>query len=673
MPTGDETAAATTGSETTGLVPNQIVSLVPSFDPSKDDLLTYTRKVELLVGMWPEGRWTELASRLILGCTGSAFLKLQIHQAEITKNEKKSIQRLIELLGGHWGQVNLERQYELAERALFRCQQKNDESADSFLARADIMWSELFARNITLKDLHPYITLRGSQLSADDKKRVLLDVDAAGTGKLTMDKVAPAIRMLGAGFFQEMTGQRRQKGKTYDQAILVADNNDLDDHQTLMTTDIVEENYDEDMVDAMVTEGDDDAALVADFEAAATDLIQSDEDLAAAYNAYTDARRRLTEKVKFRGFWPIQPGSKGKGRSGGRGVKGKFQGKGFSRKSLQQRIMESKCRICGKVGHWKAECPQRGSSSDAMASRPSSQQVPTSFVQAQPETSFPDSLPLEFLQLPINTLSIDEPGDELVFVSSGFSHPKERLKESVGKWTHRNNHQGTLNTSMHVRSESSNPTMGEAILADDFGERENDRSDFTATSPTEVTCFATHGSFGVVDLGATKTVIGSELVSDLIKSLSPKVQKSLSRCSCSITFRFGNHGVLQSQQAIVIPIQGFLLKVAIVPGSTPFLLSNTLLRALGAVIDTERKELYAKKIDRTLSLHLTSRGLFLLDINELAEPCCKGSLIETHVVSDAKQSADAAEKPSPLRKHTISNRTRSDEDEKNCRDEKISQ
>lgn len=93
MPSGDETAAATTGSETVGLVPNQIVALVPAFDPSKDDLLTYTRKVELLVGMWPEGRWTELASRLILGCVGSAFLKLQIHRAEITKNEKKSIQR----------------------------------------------------------------------------------------------------------------------------------------------------------------------------------------------------------------------------------------------------------------------------------------------------------------------------------------------------------------------------------------------------------------------------------------------------------------------------------------------------------------------------------------------------------------------------------------------------
>ena len=209
--------------------------------------------------------------------------------------------------------MNLERQYELAERALFRCQQKGDETADSFLARADIMWSELYARNIALKDLQPYITLRGSQLSADDKKRVLLDVDAAGTGKLSMEKVASSIRMLGAGFFHEMTGQRRQKGKTYDQAILAADSTDLDDGPTLLASEMPDDVMEEEMIDTLAMEGDDDAVLVADFEAAATEVLQGDEDLAAACNAYTEARRRLSEKVKFRGFWPVQPGSKRQG------------------------------------------------------------------------------------------------------------------------------------------------------------------------------------------------------------------------------------------------------------------------------------------------------------------------------------------------------------------------
>ena len=173
----------------------------------------------------------------------------------------------------------------------------------------------------------------------------------------------------------------------------------------------------------------------------------------------------------------------------------------------------------------------------------------------------------------------------------------------------------------------------------------------------EVTCFATHGSFGVVDLGATKTVIGSDLVQGLIQSLNPTVRKTLSRCSCSITFRFGNQGVLQSTQALVIPIHGFLLKVAIVPGSTPFLL-----RALEAVIDTSHQKLFARKINRSIPLQLTAKGLFLLDINDLAEPCHDGPLVETHVVSDAKEedasTVAANDNYQESRDNTKGNRTR---------------
>ena len=109
-------------------------------------------------------------------------MKLQLHQTELMDNERKSIKRLIEILGGHWGQIGLEKKYEHAERALYKCIQKQDESADSFLARADIMWTELNSKNLKLSDLQGYVTLRGSTLSSDDKKKILIDADAAGTG-----------------------------------------------------------------------------------------------------------------------------------------------------------------------------------------------------------------------------------------------------------------------------------------------------------------------------------------------------------------------------------------------------------------------------------------------------------------------------------------------------------
>ena len=71
------------------------------------------------------------------------------------------------------------------ERALFQCTQKPDESNDSFLARADIMWSELLAKNLTLKEIQAYIVLRGSQLSGEDKKRVL--VESGGRSQWPVD------------------------------------------------------------------------------------------------------------------------------------------------------------------------------------------------------------------------------------------------------------------------------------------------------------------------------------------------------------------------------------------------------------------------------------------------------------------------------------------------------
>lgn len=162
-----ETSGGSDGTAT-NLVPNQLASLVPTFDPAKDDLTDYTKKVQLLMNMWPDGKWTELATRLILGCSGTAFQKLQQKSAEITANDRKSIQQIIELLGGQWGQIPLERRYEAAEKALFRCTQRQDETNDSFLARADVLWQELLLKDVKLEELQAYITLRGSNLSAED-------------------------------------------------------------------------------------------------------------------------------------------------------------------------------------------------------------------------------------------------------------------------------------------------------------------------------------------------------------------------------------------------------------------------------------------------------------------------------------------------------------------------
>ena len=71
---------------------------------------------------------------------------------------------------------------------------------------------------------------------------------------------------------------------------------------------------------------------------------------------YLEARSKLLEKRRSRGFWPIKPGGKdnrGFGKGKGRG-KGKRQ-----RDLLLARIAGSTCRLCNQKGHWEAECPNR--------------------------------------------------------------------------------------------------------------------------------------------------------------------------------------------------------------------------------------------------------------------------------------------------------------------------
>ena len=67
--------------------------------------------------------------------------------------------------------------------------------------------------------------------------------------------------------------------------------------------------------------------------------------------------------------------------------------------------------------------------------------------------------------------------------------------------------------------------------------------------------FASHGTSGILDTGATKSVIGSKLLPSFLEGLPKEVRSQLSRTSCDITFRFGNQGTLDSSQALVLPLK----------------------------------------------------------------------------------------------------------------------
>ena len=46
---------------------------------------------------------------------------------------------------------------------------RQDETNDSYLARGDVLWQELLNKEMKIEELQAYITLRGWNLSGEDK------------------------------------------------------------------------------------------------------------------------------------------------------------------------------------------------------------------------------------------------------------------------------------------------------------------------------------------------------------------------------------------------------------------------------------------------------------------------------------------------------------------------
>ena len=589
---------------------------------------------------------------MILGCAGSAFHKLQLRKAELTDGTEKSIAKIIEVLGGDWGQIPLEKKYESAERAIYHCIQRPDESNDSYLARSDILWTELLTKKMKLEELQSYIVLRGSGLLAEDKKRVVLECNAAADPELTMKKVSQSIRMLGAGFFHDVTGQKRAKTKIYDpDSAMIAEEEEAQYADMADPTfhTMEEGSMEDNPVDTLLSEGDPDAIYITDLENAAGDLLQSDSELAACYNTYLEARQRLAERAKHRGFWPSSFRGKGKGGKGS--VKGKFNrsfGKGGAnpKRSLQQRILNSTCRRCGATGHWKAECPLNRSGSSSTSSAPSNTAVsfpsdPSQSHQAsvfEVETVHPDALPLEFINLEeVHMSTIDEPHMQEEFVFVGISeiekgNHKDKPNETFvcdSSFVSKSHQCSTqVQSSTNVRNDPS-PESVRPIDRDASSLITDQSLVYAATACSRGTC-------GVLDSGATKTVIGSQHVADLIAGFEPHIRKRLQRAKCNITFRFGNQGALDATHSLVVPLGSLLLQIAIVPGATPFLVSNSLLRALRCTLDADRYEIRSPMLKDAVPLELTPKGLFLIDINKVADSAVikPNQIIETFNVSE---------------------------------------
>ena len=318
-------------------------NLLPSFDPSTDDPKEYVQKVRFLHTICPAKDKPMLAPRLAMQLKGTAWSQIQHMDTTRLTDPNDGIKALLEAVAT-WQEASELQTYDKFERALYKTLQKNDETAMSYVSRMNVAWAEL--GNTSLKEMQAFIKLRQSSLTTEDKKRILVMTG----GEIEDKKIDHAMRQLSTKVLVN-PGDRVAK-KVYPV-------NFVDDDDGVSEVNLVEdEPLDEEAAFCYLAEtGDPDAALVMDFEEQLIETCQGSDELASCFNAYSEARSRLREKIRSRGFWPPR---KGKGKGGKSMGKGAGKGGWKPRQSLADRIANSHCRICGKKGHWKQECPERG-------------------------------------------------------------------------------------------------------------------------------------------------------------------------------------------------------------------------------------------------------------------------------------------------------------------------
>ena len=158
----------------------------------------------------------------------------------------------------------------------------------------------------------------------------------------------------------------------------------------------------------------------------------------------------------------------------------------------------------------------------------------------------------------------------------------------------------------------------------DMPDASHSHMDVESPDATYDTHFASSGASGVVDLGASQTVIGSNQVTELLQGLPDQIRAQVRRTPCQLTFRFGNHQTLMSKHALLLPLCGQWFRIAVVPGPTPFVLSSTFLKQIRAVIDTDEGTMYSKVLHKNLPMERSAENLFLMDVNQLWSSSTEG-------------------------------------------------
>ena len=562
-----------------------IWNLLPSFDPTSDDPREYRDKVRFLHSICPSKDKSMLAPRLAMACKGTAWSQVKQIEASKLTDPEQGVEVLLKALSS-WDEAAELQTYERFEKAIYKVMQKNDESTMSCVNRLAVAFHEL-GDKVTVKELQAFILLRQSSLTSEDKRKVI----TLSGGTMEVAKIEQAMRTLSTKILT--TGSEIKK-RVYPANYVEAEDAD----EAFFAEDGPDE---EGLFTQLAEEGDEDALFVSEYEGQILDYIQEMPEMAECFSAYTAARARLRDKARSRGFWPSKGRGKQKGSKGKSSPKG---GPGF-RRSLAERIATSSCRACGKVGHWKWECPARGQQAPS-----SSQDVSNVATQTEDDQNLPELM----AEIPQNTVTLEEAMRKL---RDGYPAPALIRVHS------------TLMTDRH--EDLVDPHMGCANFVHDMIPPQNSLvmlcrkwgklRDKSAEEARVLTASLddNQARCAILDTGASRTVIGKAFAQQFASQLAPGIRERIRTGKSQTVFRFGNNGVLPSVFAMFIPLSKGWFRVEVVEGKTPFLLSNAFLRKIGGVLDFEQGVLRIPRWQRQVELVLDRKGLYKVDMVRLLD------------------------------------------------------
>eukprot|EP00435_Cladocopium_sp_Y103_P040341 s2377_g11.t1 len=654
---GSEAAqAAASGGFPTAVPWNQI----PKFIPGETDVKVYARKLEFLRELWPDEALEQLAPCAALQVEGVAFQKVS-RMDPLKLKSKDGVRHLVEALGGQWGRLANEERYNLFEKALYATTQKGDESNDSYLARHDAAFEDLIAAKVSIEEVRAYVLVRQSVLQMEDRKKVILDSE----GSLTYEQARKSMRLLGSKFFQDLQSNNKgtQKYKTYDV-------HQVDEEPVLHQE--AEDDVDEEIwFQGLLEAGDEDASFIHDFEEQILTACQESAELASCFTSYQEARQRLRDKARSRGFWPLSTGKgksktkKGKSGAGFKGGAGSFPSN-LRRRSLADRIANSTCRRCGQPGHWRRECPMLTSATSGTSALPSSTSKPESFTGILHDEC--DGIQSEFIG---NTMSVDDVVEELPEGALHYQEDREKwdqvscdccvecVKGSDGVFgvgcgfecsdcfvcVSQLSHSLTSRLLACCRkydachaspaAEITPPSISpDAVKTETNGP--------VITAPVDIFATEEADDEAIIDTGASREVIGCERLKRLVRSLPTDLRSRVMKVPTDgVVFKFGNAGRLTSSFAVMLPrSQNGWLRVEVVPGDTPFLISNAVLRGLRGVIDVEGCQLGFRNSDVTISLVPVRKNLMGVKIVDLLRKALKVQNAPTHILSAQSETSN---------------------------------